>query len=134
MKRTQTETIRCLIEDVFNRGNLDLANELLHPQYHFTSPTESLVGIQAFQQFAAAFREAFPDLHLQIDDLWESEAQTCLRFTLTGTHQGNLFGLPPTQQAVNVAGVVMSRFEQGTIREEWELLDMHSLYQQLGLS
>jgi steroid delta-isomerase-like uncharacterized protein len=134
MKRTQTETIRCLIEDVFNRGNLDLASELLHPQYQFASPTESLVGIQAFQQFAAAFREAFPDLYLQIDHLWEGGDHTCLRFTLTGTHRGNLFGLPPTHQAVEVAGVVMSRFEQGTIREEWELLDMHSLYQQLGLS
>ena len=54
-------------------------------------------------------------------------------FTLTGTHRGDLLGNPPTGRSVRVHGMVRSRFQDGRIRDEWELFDMLGLFEQLGI-
>lgn len=127
-------TIRRLIEDVFNRGHLQLADELLHPDYAYRSPVESMNGPAEFKAFVAAFRSAFPDLRLHIKDLLQEGEATCLSFSMTGTHRGDFFGVPATGKAVALNGMVMSRFKDGRIHQEWELLDNLSLFQQLGLA
>ena len=55
------ETIRLLIEEVFNKGNLSVLNELIHKDYHYQSPTESMNGVDDLRAFVQAFRSAFPD-------------------------------------------------------------------------
>jgi len=125
--------IRTFIDDVFNKGDLSVLEEIIHPEYRYSSPDTQLSGIGQLTEFIQAFRNAFPDLNLQIDDLIVSDDRSCTAFTLSGTHKEDFMGIPATEKAVEVKGMVMSRFKDDKISEDWEILDNLSFYQQLGV-
>lgn len=127
------ELIRTLIDDVFNRGNLSVLDAIIHPEYQYTSPDSQLQGIDQLKEFILAFRRAFPDLSLQIDDLFTYDDRSCTAFTLRGTHEEDFMGIPATKKSVQVQGMVMSRFKENKIFEDREILDNLSLFQQLGV-
>ena len=56
-----------------------------------------------------------------------------MAFTITGTHEGEFMGIPPTRRKIRVHGIVMSRFEAGKIVDEWEVIDQLALLEQLGV-
>ena len=61
--------VRRVIEEMFNQGNLDTADELIAPDYvnHDPAMPEEVRGPEGFKEFAAAYRAAFPDLHMEIE-------------------------------------------------------------------
>jgi predicted ester cyclase len=63
--------VRREMEELFNRtGNLDAADEVISPDYVSYEPTSGEVrGIEGARQFAAAYRQTFPDLQNTIEDL-----------------------------------------------------------------
>jgi len=132
MKTNRKATVRLFIEEVFNKGNLSVLDEVMHEDYHYQSPTESMYGIGDFRAFVQAFRSAFPDLHVHIDDQIAEDEKLCTRITISGTHLGDFLGIPETGKTIHVQGVVLSRLQNGLILKEWELLDQFTLLQQLG--
>ncbi len=133
MIERQKEVIRIFVEEAINKGNLSVLEEVLHPGYVYRSPNEELRGLEAIKGFFEMFQAAFPDLMLQIDDLVMENDKSANFFTLTGTHKGDFMGIPATGKQVKVHGVVLSRFEDGKIVEEWEVLDQLAMLQQLGV-
>ena len=133
MSREPGATVRLFIEEVFNKGNFSVLEDVIHPEYRYSSPDEQLEGIDQLMELIKGFRHGIPDLNLSIDDLFVSENKVCTRFTLTGTHQGEFMGISATENNIKVNGVVISLVEDGKIIEEWEILDMLSFFQQLGL-
>jgi len=55
------------------------------------------------------------------------------RWTMTGTHQGELMGIPPTGVRITVTGISMSRFADGKLAEGWNSYDILGMMQQLGV-
>ncbi len=133
MSRDAGETVRLFIDEVFNKGNFSVLEEVIHPEYRYSSPEEQLKGINQLRDLVQGYRQGFPDLNLSIDDLFVAENKVCTRFTLTGTHLGEYMGMSASEKAVKVTGVVISRLTGGMIIEEWEILDMTGFLQQLGL-
>ena len=133
MSREAGETVRVFIEEVFNKGNFSILEEVIHPDYRYSSPEGQLEGIEQLRDLIQGFRQGFPNLNLSIDDLFAAENKVCTRITLTGTHQGEYMGIDATDKAIKVTGVVISRITDGKIIEEWEILDMLGFCQQLGL-
>lgn len=131
---SSARTVRRLLSEVLNRGKLEVANQLLHHNYRYESPTETLNGITEFQEFVTALRSAFPDLHVSVEDILASDSRTSAKVRVTGTHLGEFFGFPATGRSINVYGVVLSDFKNGLIHREWELLDNQSLLQQLEVA
>jgi len=132
--RTEHEGVmRRFVDEVLNGANLDALPELVHPEYVHRAPGEELRGREGLTALLAGYRTAFPDLRIEPDELWSFEDTTVLVFTLTGTHRGDLLGYPATGHEVRVHGVVRSRFRDGYIAEEWEILDRLSLFEQLGV-
>ena len=125
--------IRTFIEEAFNKRNLSILDDIIHPGYQFSSPDSRMEGITQLKAFIESFRNAFPDLKICIDDIFATEDRTCTLFTLTGTHEEHFMGIPPTNKAVEVRGVVVSKIQDNKIREEWEILDNLSFFQQLGV-
>ena len=72
-------------------------------------------------------------MNTRIDDLIVSGDKIMISITLTGTHSGDLMGIPATGNQVTVHGMVLSRLEDGKIVEEWEILDMFGMFEQLGV-
>jgi steroid delta-isomerase-like uncharacterized protein len=132
-RRDPRETvIRRFVDEVVNRGDRSALREIIHPDYVYRSPGQELRGPDGLAAMFDGYREAFPDLNLEIDELLVADDATVLAFTLTGTHRGDLLGISATGRRVTVQGMVRSRFRDGKIAEEWEILDQLTLFEQLG--
>ena len=127
------ELIYTLIDEAFNKGDLSVLEEIIHPEYLYSSTDSQLKGIDQLSQFIQTFRSSFPDLNLQIDDLVATDNRSCTAFTLRGTHKEDFMGISATNKTVEIRGIVMSRIEDDKIVEEWEILDNLSFFQQLGV-
>jgi steroid delta-isomerase-like uncharacterized protein len=123
------------VEEIYAQGNLDAAEEIYAPNYVGHDATSGEIrGIEGAKQFAATFRQAFPDLQPTIEDMVAEGDKVVTRFSARGTHQGETedFG-PPTGNRVEVTGVTIEQFAEGKIVEEWTNYDALGLMQQLGL-
>jgi len=133
MSQANRETISRFVNEVINKKNLTVIDEIIHPNYVYRTPDQELHGRQALGQLFTDYQTALPDLHVNIDDLVCTNDRAVLLFTLTGTHEKDFMGIPVTCKQVNVNGITCSRFENGQIIEEWELLDQLSMFRQLDI-
>jgi steroid delta-isomerase-like uncharacterized protein len=74
----------------------------------------------------------YPDRAFTPEDLISKGNKVVSKYVLTGTHEGEREGLPPTGKKIEIEGIFISRVENGIIMEAWEVLDLLSLYMQLG--
>lgn len=85
-------------------------------------------------EFFRILLAAFPDMRMDVEDLIASEDKTVARVKLTGTHQGEFMGVPPTGVRVEIQLIDIMRFDDaGLVCEHWGVADMLSLMQQLGV-
>ncbi len=133
MSQPIEDVMRRFVAEVMNQGNYDVIDEIVDPNYVYRSPDEELHGREALKAFLAGYHAAFPDLRMAIDELLVADDKAVIFFTLTGTHEGPLMGIPPTGKEIQVHGVIRSRFEDGRIVEEWEVLDQLAMLTQLGV-
>ena len=127
--------VRRQIEEMWNGGNLNLVNEFFTSDFvsHGLTGSEGIHGPEGYKQYAAAVLSAFPDYHMQIVDQVAEGDRVTTRFVVSGTHKGELEGLPPTGNRVEFALTGVDRFSGGKIAESWEVYDTLGLMQQLGL-
>jgi steroid delta-isomerase-like uncharacterized protein len=128
--------LRREVEELYNHtGNLDAVEEIFAPNYVSHEPTSGETrGIEGARQFAATFRQAFPDLQCTIEDMVAEGDKVVMRFRSSGTHQGETeaFG-PPTGKRMEMTGVTIKRVSEGKIVEAWTNFDAMGMMQQLGL-
>jgi steroid delta-isomerase-like uncharacterized protein len=89
-------------------------------------------GTESFKQIITMFRSAFPDIQLTIDDEIYCGDKVVHRWTLRGTHQAPLMGIPSTGKQVAFTGTTIVQMQDGKIAGRWSNLDMLGLLQQLG--
>jgi steroid delta-isomerase-like uncharacterized protein len=104
------------------------ADSVLH------EPDQDLQGVEEAKQYLSMYLSAFPDLNVTVEDVIAEGDQVVTRWTLRGTHQGEIeeFG-PPTGRQIELEGITIHRIAGGKIVEEWERYDNLSVMQQLGL-
>ncbi len=121
-------------EEVWNRGDVDALDELLAPDYvnHTPSTPNPTPGPTDLKPIVLAIRGAFPDLHYEIRDIVATDDAVVMRVRMTGTHRGDLFGLPPTGKRISVDQINIERIRGGRIAEHWRVTDELSLMKQLG--
>jgi steroid delta-isomerase-like uncharacterized protein len=84
-------------------------------------------------EFFGILRTAFPDMHMDVEDLIAGDDKTVARVKVTGTHKGEFMGVPPNGAHVDVQLIDVMRFNSaGLVCEHWGVADMLSLMQQLG--
>ena len=118
-----------------DQGNLDAFDELFVEDYvhHDPSlPPEFQRGRDAYQRLHAMFRAAFPDLRFAIEDEIAEGDKVVSRWTVRGTHRGELLGIPPSGNAVEVTGIQILRIADGKIAEQWVNFDALGMMQQVG--
>jgi len=124
------------VEELYNHtGNLDVVEEIFSQDYVSHEPTSGEVrGIEGARQFAATFRDAFPDLQNTIEDMVAEGDKVAMRFGGSGTHLGETeaFG-PPTGKRMEITGITIKRFSDGKIAEAWTNFDALGMMQQLGV-
>ena len=126
--------IRRLFEDVFNRGDVDVIEEIVAEDVigHDATSDEPKRGWASVKQVAVLFRTAFPGAHYPLADLIAEDDKVVARWGLQGTHQAEFMGVAPTQRAVKVTGIVIYRLAEQKIVEYWGNFDTLGLMRQLG--
>jgi steroid delta-isomerase-like uncharacterized protein len=127
--------VRRYFEEIWDKGNLDLIDELFTTSFvrHGPTATEGEVrGLEGFKGVVSMYRTAFPDLRVPIEDLIAESDKVVSRWTAHGTHQGELMGIAPTGNQASVTGMIVDRISGGRIEEEWVEYDTLHLMQQLG--
>jgi predicted ester cyclase len=89
-------------------------------------------GVEGVKRFFATFRDAFPDVTVEIDELVVEGDRVAVATTFAGTHQGELMGVAPTGLRVSVTGIDIVRVAGGKIVEHRGLTDIVGLMRQLG--
>jgi len=135
MSDPKFRVIQRYFEELFNQGKVELVPELLHPQYVNHSPGSPDLprGREGVGSVVQALRGALPDLHYRIEDVVIGESSVAVRATMTGTHRGDLFGLPPTGRSVRVTQMTFEHFRDDKIIEHHRLTDDLSMLRQLGV-
>ena len=124
--------------DAVNTGDAELISktidELAAPDMliHTPLPIEA-TGAQAAKQVWAMLLRGLPDLHLTIEDLIAEGDKVVARNSITGTHQGEYMGLPPTGKSITYNEIFIVRFAGGRIAETWGVVDVLSQMKQLGV-
>ncbi len=121
------------IERVWNQGDLDVADEVFHPEA--TSPTAPGLppGGAGVKVIAGMFRKAFPDYHIEITHMVAEDDRVAARFWQSGTHQGDLMGIAPTGKKAAWSEIGILRIADGRVVESWYDVDMLGLMGQLGV-
>jgi steroid delta-isomerase-like uncharacterized protein len=124
---------RRFIQEVFNEGRLDRLDDLLSPSYVFhDAPPGTPEGPEAIRQVVTMFRNAFPDLTITFEDQIAEGDKVCSRTTTRGTHQGTIFGTPPTGKTITMTGLTLVTIADGRVKESWVKNDVMGLMNQLG--
>jgi steroid delta-isomerase-like uncharacterized protein len=135
MSEQNKNVVRRLFEEVWNKGNLSVADELFAPNYahHDLSTPDVGRGPESEKKRATLYRTAFPDLRLTIEDIIAEGETVMARWSCRGTHKGDFSGIAPTGKQINISGVTIARLANGKFAEGWVNWDALGLMQQLGV-
>ncbi len=132
--------VRRYIEEVWNNGNLDVADEVLANPYRAKLLIQGAVqggdgeeSPDVIKEAYKSLRASFPDGHLTIEEMIVEDDRVFMRFTFRGTHLGEFAGLAPTGRKLEYAGVNIHRVVDGKIVEYADLTDRLGMWQQLGV-
>lgn len=120
---------------VWEEGNIDLVDELLAPDYtnHTPASPDQPTGPEGVKGVVAMFQSAMPDLRVVVEDMIAEGDKVAVRYTLEGTHEGELFGVPPTGRRLSIKSISVERVSNGKIQEHWRITDSLDMMQQLGV-
>ncbi|NOT59126.1 MAG: SnoaL-like domain-containing protein [Acidobacteria bacterium] len=127
---------RRVIEEGWNQNKFDVIDECYSPDAVLNDPNaapEERQGIAGRKSALRRYKTAFPDLHFTISDITASGEMVYYHWTATGTHQGELNGIPPTGKNITVTGTSSDRIVNGKIVEDWAAWDTLGMLQQLGV-
>lgn len=122
------------VDEIWNKGNLDAADDLFHPQA--VTPYAPILppGPEGCKVIAKMFREAFPDLKVEIKNIVAQGDLVAALLRQTATHQGDLFGIPATGKPVDFEEMALVKFVDGKIFVTWFETDMLTVMQQIGVA
>jgi len=124
-----------VFEEIWNNQRLESADELLSPDFLFHDPQSPfpVEGVKAYKEFVRFYLDAFPDLHFTIQRQVSDGETTMTRWSCTGTHKGDMPGIPATGRPISLTGITCSRVVDGKFVEAWSNWDALGLMQQLGV-
>lgn len=126
-----------IVDEAWNKGNLDTLDELHSPEYtEHHAPFPDVIGLDAFKQMVAGARATYPDFHITIHELIHEGDKLAARWSWTGTHLGatRQLSIPPSGKQITLTGSHILHIEGGKLIEGWQFADNLGLLQQFGLA
>ena len=124
--------VRRWFKEVWNEGNAKTIDELLTDRSVIHGLGEDLRGPAAFKSFHAAYRDAFPDVKIQIERMVAEDDLVAVHWSASATHNGSGLGFAATGRPVKFSGMGIARFEGNKLIEGWNNFDQLGLLQQIG--
>ena len=129
-----TAIARSVYDDVINRGNRALLDDILAPDMVTHDTIQGrLEGAEAFKGLLAFFDAAFPGHTATVEQFIAQGDYVAVLHTHYATHSGPFMGLAPTGRQIVVQGVEVFRLRDGRIAEFWRYDNDVGMLTQLGL-
>jgi steroid delta-isomerase-like uncharacterized protein len=128
--------VRRYVEEVYDQRKLEIVDEIFAPDFTLHDPDlpGAERGPEGIKRIVRTFVDAFPDLEVSLDDEMSSGDKVITRWTARGTQQGELMGIAPTGNRIDVTTISIWRVADGKIAEAWLVYDAFGMMQQLGLA
>ena len=134
MSEENKALVRRTYEEVWNDKNLDVIDEIAAADaVAHNIPPGFPEGAEGSKAFIGMYLSAFPDTKMTVEDMIAAGDTVVTRWRATGTHNGELMGIPPTGKQVTVTGIGIDRISGGKIVESWGEFDALGMMQQLGV-
>jgi steroid delta-isomerase-like uncharacterized protein len=121
-------------EQVWNQKSEAAIDEMFSPQgqsHGFPEADSVLVGPEAFKAIHRNFCGAFPDLHVDVEEIVEEGDRVAVRWRVSMTHLGDHLGFPASQKKAVLPGSTFAIIKGGKIAEGWNYMDLQGLMQKL---
>lgn len=125
--------VRGLLEEAYNQGNLDVIDEACAADYTWPMDDPQVHSSEEMKKHVAEVHTTFPDIHITAEDMIAEGDKVVTRWTIVGTHEGELMGIPPTGLQVTFTGILFGRIADNKLAGDWENFDALGLMQQLGV-
>jgi steroid delta-isomerase-like uncharacterized protein len=133
MSATDEAVVRRYYEQMCNERKNELASELFTVDHAMHDPqVPAGVGPQGMVETVSVYQQGV-DGHWGIEEIFSTVDKVVVRWTGTGTHVGEVNGIPPTGKAISVDAISVHRMAEGKIAETWEVWDTLGFLQQLGV-
>ncbi|MGH8975098.1 MAG: ester cyclase [Acidimicrobiia bacterium] len=133
MSAANEAVVRRFYEQMCNERKNEMAWELFTPGHRLHDPqVPAADGPAGVAEVIATYQENV-DGHWEIEEILSAGDRVVVRWTGSGTHIGEVNGIPPTGRAIRVDAISMHRLEDGQIAETWEVWDTLGFLQQLGV-
>ena len=133
MSEQNKALIRRWFQEVWSEGREASIDALMDPGCLVHGLGQEMRGPESFKAFHSAYRNAFPDVRLNIDDIVAQGDIVAARWSGTGTHRGNGLKVPATGRQVQLSGMTFARVQNGKLVEGWNVFDQMGMYLQLGV-
>jgi steroid delta-isomerase-like uncharacterized protein len=131
----QNKAVAKRFYEAWNTRDLDAFDEIVGPDavdHDAQNPYREMRGPAGAKRAAGMYHSAFSDGRIQVHEQLADGDFVVTRWTGTGTHDGELMGMPPTGKSVEIAGITIDRIADGKIAESWTCFDTLGMMQQLG--
>jgi hypothetical protein len=137
-QETENKATFARLHDVVNTRDVELVSKtidaIVDPDVRIRTPLPvQTTGARALKEVWAILLRAFPDLHLTVEDVIAEGDKIVTRNTVTGTHQGDFMGRPPSGKSVSYNEIFIFRFVGGRVAETWGVVDSLSVMRQLNM-
>src|SRR5215211_6814825 len=122
------------IEELFNAGNLEVADEIIAADHVNHDPTLPDIppGPEGQKQIVNLYRGAFTNAHISVEEQLAEGDRVVTRWTSSSTHQGEFKEIATTGNQVRITGITINRLSGGKIVESWSNYDALGMMQQIG--
>lgn len=131
------EQNKAIVQRILEEGdkkNLGILDEVCTPDYKYRFPSNAEpINIEEHKALWQSFNVAFPDLTHNIKEIYANGDIVVARIIISGTHEGEFIGLPPTGKKVEFSAIEIFRFSDDKVADFWADADLLGLYQQLGM-
>jgi steroid delta-isomerase-like uncharacterized protein len=127
--------VKDFIDGLFTKGDLGAVDTHLAEDFiNHDPPFGVTTDREGMRDAGSMMRAAFPDWHSDLHTLIAEDDLVVERFTASGTHRGEVMGVPPTGKTVSLPGINIWRLRDGLIVERWGRLDDLGFREQLGVA
>lgn len=117
-----------MYEELFDHGNEKVLDKYVDPEFVYQNPMRPVKGRQQVIDLVQAQRDAFKDYRLSIDHIVADDECAAVAWTISGIHENDFLGFPPSGKEIKFSGVTIHRFENGRSVEAWSHSNMHEVF------
>ena len=128
--QSNEQIVRQYVDDVWNKRNTAMINQLLAPNFVAHEP-DGDHSLNDGQQLVNEVLSASSDIHFTIDTLTTQGDQVTFQWTGSGRHSGQYQGKPPTGKQISATGTTIVRIVNGKIVEATNQYDRQGILDQL---